>query len=312
MGADADRAPAVLVILGATATGKTAIAFEVAKRLDGEILSADSRAFFAGLDIVTDKPATTQRAAIRHHLVDRVPLDGDYDAMAFRRDVEELVPEIAGRDRVPILVGGGTVYLGAVLHGLFEGPGRCPRIRERLEVKSSQELHDALREVDAASAAAIHVNDRLRLVRALEVYEATGRPMSAWQRDAKPLPFPSLRIGLQREREEHRGMIAARVQAMIHNGLVDEAACLRELGLHPKMQAYRTIGVPEALACLDGRISSEEMEERIVRRTWTLARRQIAWFRRDESVCWIDVSGRAAKDLAETIVETWQRWREQG
>jgi tRNA dimethylallyltransferase len=309
MAGEADGGPPILVILGATATGKTAVAFAVAQRLGGEIISSDSRAFFAGLDIVTDKPTAVQREGIPHHLVDVAPFDGAYDAMSFRRDVEALVPEIARRGGVPILAGGGTVYLGAVLRGLFEGPGRHPEIRARLAKLPSVVLHRTLNDVDPASAAAIHGNDRMRLIRALEVYETTGRPMSAWQQEATPLPYPSYCVGLSRERDDHRGAIAARVRSMVTGGLVDEIARLRALGLQPRMQAYRTIGVPEAFDCLDGKITVEEMEERIVQRTWALARRQSAWFRRDVGVCWIDVTGRSADEIAEGIVERWTQWR---
>ena len=124
----------VLVLLGTTATGKTAVSVEVARRLDGEIISADSRAFFAGLDIVTAKPTVTERGGIPHHLIDSVPIDRPYDAMAFRRDVERLVPEIASRRRVPLLVGGGTLYLGAVLRGIFDGPAKDPEFLSLIHI----------------------------------------------------------------------------------------------------------------------------------------------------------------------------------
>ena len=296
----------VLVLLGPTATGKTAIGVEVAKRLGGEIVSADSRAFFEGLDIVTAKPTVGERCGIHHHLIDRVPIDQAYDAMAFRRDVERLIPEILERGRVPMLVGGGTLYLGAILRGIFEGPSKDSAFRETLIDQPASELHERLRAVDAEAARGIHPNDRLRIVRALEVFEASGRPISRWQTEATSLPYDFAVFGLQRQRTDHRAAIRTRVQQMLDQGLVGEVARLREIGWGESAQAYRTIGVPEAAAYLDGEMTKTEMTEAIVRQTWSLARRQTAWFRRDRDVIWLDVTGCVATDIADEIAGYWK------
>ena len=296
----------VLVLLGPTATGKTAVSVEVARRLDGEIISADSRAFFAGLDIVTAKPTVGERGGIPHHLIGSVPIDRPYDAMAFRRDVERFVPEIVSRGRVPLLVGGGTLYLGAVLRGIFEGPAKDPEFRDATADLPSKVLFDRLRDVDPDAASGIHPNDRLRIVRALEVYEATGKPISRWQTEASPLPYDLAVFGLKRERADHRAAIAARVRAMVERGLVDEVDRLRKAGLSEDAQAYRTIGIPEVVAHLEGRSTEGEMEARIIRQTWSLARRQAAWFRRDRDVIWLEASGRTVEDLARAIMTHWE------
>jgi tRNA dimethylallyltransferase len=303
--ASGDRA-SVLVLVGATATGKTAVGVEVARRVDGEIISADSRAFFLGLDVVTAKPTAAERGGIPHHLINRVPLDGGYDAMAFRRDVERLVPEIASRGRVPLLVGGGTLYLGAVLRGIFEGAPKDEEFRDAIAGEPSEALHERLREVDPDAARRIHPNDRLRIVRALEVHGATGRPISRWQAEARPLPYDFVVFGLRRERSDHRDAIAARVRRMLAAGLVDEVKRLRTAGLSEAAQAYRTIGIPEVVAHLEGRSTKAEMEEAIVRQTWSLARRQSAWFRRDRGIVWLDATGRTAEDLAAGVVSRWE------
>ena len=297
----------VPVILGPTAVGKTAVGIAMARRIGGEIISADSRAFFIGLDVVTDKPTTPERAEVPHHLVDCVPIDREYDAMAFRRDVERLIPEIAQRGRVPIIVGGGTLYLGAILRGIFEGPSKDAAFRSAMEEQSVDELYQRLASVDPMAAEAIHPNDRLRITRALEVHRLTGRPISAWQTEAEPLSVSFLVVGLRRDRDDHRAAIAARVRRMIEGGLVDEVARLREGGIGPECQAYRTIGVPEAMARLEGRLSDREMEEHIVRRTWALARRQMAWFRREEGVSWVDVTGRGIEEVVAEILGEWRR-----
>jgi len=304
------RRDPVLVLLGPTAVGKTAVGVEIASRIDGEILSADSRAFFVGLDIVTDKPLEEERRGIPHHLIDCVPIRESYDAMAFRRDVERLIPEIRARGRVPIFVGGGTLYLGAVLRGIFEGPAKDGALRLAMAERSVGELYERLVSVDPAAARTIHPNDRLRITRALEVHELTGRPISAWQADAAPLPYSFFIAGLRRDRDDHRAAIAARVRRMIDRGLIDEVKRLREEGLDSECQAYRTIGVPEATAFLDGRASKLEMEQETVNRTWRLVRRQSAWFRREKSVSWWDVTGRSAEEVADRIVAAWTQFLE--
>ena len=300
-------APAVLVILGPTATGKTTVAVETALRVDGEVISADSRAFFTGLDIVTDKPSIAERRGVPHHLIDCVPICGEYDAMAFRAVVARLVPEIAARARLPILAGGGTLYLASVLRGIFEGPGKSDAFRRSLDEVPSEDLHRRLATLDPPAAEAIHPRDRLRIVRALEVEAASGRPMTTWKAEARPLPFTFRVYGLTRERGDHRAAIEARARTMIESGLLDEVRHLRTLGLTAECQAYRSVGVPEASAYLDGAITRDDLLERIVRATWALARRQTSWFRAQPGVSWISVTGRTAAEVADEIVAASRR-----
>jgi len=296
----------VLVLLGPTATGKTAVALDVARRLNGEIISADSRAFFRGLEIVAAVPTAAERASVPHHLIGAVPLRETYDAMAFRRDVERLVPEIRARGRIPLIAGGGTLYLGAILRGLFEGPSSDPAFRRGLAGRTTTELHQRLVAVDPAAATTIHPNDRLRIERALEVYEASGRPISEWQTEAEPLAYPFVVFGLRRARDDHRSAIERRAHSMLDAGLLEEVRRLRADGLRESDQAYRTIGIPETLAHLDGAMSEAQMVDSIVRQTWALARRQRAWFRRDRDVHWIDVTGRRPADVADKMVTNWR------
>jgi tRNA dimethylallyltransferase len=302
-----ERLRDVLVLVGATATGKSAVAIDLALRLGGEVVSADSRAFFEGLDIVTAKPSISERCGVAHHLLDCVPLDGEYDAMAFRADVSRIVPAIHARGRVPVLAGGGTLYLAAVLRGLFEGPGKNAEFRRSLDDVASDELHRRLAVVDPPAAAAIHPRDRLRIVRALEVEATSGRPITSWKSEASPLAFAFHVFGLERDRDDHRAAVARRVHDMLDAGLVDEVARLTERGLVPGCQAFRSVGVPEALAYLDGAITRDELADRIVRATWSLARRQMAWFRGEAGVSWICVTGRDATSVADEIAASWRR-----
>lgn len=302
-----ERRPSALVLLGATASGKTALGIEVAQRLGGEIISADSRAIFAGLEIVTDRPSTEERRGVLHHLIGTVPFHESYDAMAFRRDVKRLVAEIDRRGHIPLIVGGSTLYLEAILRGVFEGPSKDPAFRSSLDGEAAATLHRRLEAIDPAAAQSIHPNDRLRITRALEVYELTGRPISAWQREIEPLPIRFDVYGLARDRVEHRKAIAARVVRMLDRGLIEEVSHLREAGLTPGMQAYRTIGIPEVFDHLDGRATREEVEQAMVRHTWALARRQAAWFRRYKQIRWIDAEGAKRQDIASEVIEGWRR-----
>jgi tRNA dimethylallyltransferase len=300
----------VVVILGPTAVGKSSVAIELAMRIGGEIISADSRAFFRGLDIVTDKPPLDKRCGIPHHLIDIVELTGKYDAMSFRNDVERLIPQIQSRGHIPIIVGGGTLYLGAILRGIFTGPSADPELRAKLLSEPLDELYQRLKEVDSQAASRIHANDRLRIVRALEVHRITGQPISDLQKEAEPLPLNFLVFGLKMEREAHRRAIAQRVRAMIAGGLIDEVRSLRAQGLNPQHQAHRTIGIPETEAFLDGKISRQELEERLIINTWGLARRQMAWFKRDSGVTWIDITNEdAVQSVADKFTDLLQAVR---
>lgn len=299
--AGASFAPPVGVILGPTGLGKSAIAIEAAKRLDGEIISADSRAFFRGLDIATDKPSCPERRGVPHHLIDIIAINGSYDAMAFRNDVDRLVPEIGKRQHLPVIVGGGTLYLGAILRGLFVGPCADARIRERLARQPLEELYSRLTQVDSIRAAQVHPHDRQRIVRALEVYEVTGQPISRLQQETTPLPYRFVRFGLRRAKADHRAAIAARVEKMLAAGLIDEIERLRAQGLTRDCQAYRSIGVREVFAFLEGKINYTQLREALLTHTWALARRQMAWFANDQDVHWIDVTGCLPAQVAEKI-----------
>lgn len=296
----------VLVVLGPTVSGKTSVAIELARRMNGEVISADSRAFFTGLDIVTDKPMPDERDGIPHHLIDCVPIDGSYDAMAFRLDVSRLLPDIRSRGCQPIIAGGGTLYLASILRGIFEGAVKDEALRTSLKARSLGDLFDELVSVDPIAAARIHRNDRLRITRALEVFRTTGKTMSQWQSEATPLPDAFHVVGLRRDRAAHRALIEGRVRQMLARGVIEEIAHLRAQGLTEDVQAYRTIGVPEAFEVLDGTLTLDEFVQAVSARTWQLVRRQMAWFRRDEAVHWIDVSHRAAVDIAQDILSNFR------
>ncbi|MBN1858367.1 tRNA (adenosine(37)-N6)-dimethylallyltransferase MiaA [Candidatus Bipolaricaulota bacterium] len=293
----------VVVVVGATATGKSAVGLEIAARLGGEIVSADSRAFYRGMDILTDKPSRADRERVPHHLLDICSFDDSYDAMRFRQDADQAIRSILRRNRIPIVVGGGTLYIAAIVEGLFSGPSADPALRSELSGQSAERLHAMLRRADPVSAQRIHPNDRLRLVRALEVHRKTGTAISRLQTHAVPLDYTFHGFALHRDRSDHRQAIAMRVDKMLSSGLTDEVKALEDAGLRPTMQAFRTIGVPETLAFLAGEIDGTALRERLANRTWSLARRQTAWFRRLRGFQRIEIGPRGAGEAAQEILD---------
>jgi tRNA dimethylallyltransferase len=290
-----------LLILGPTGVGKTEVAIGVARELGGEIISADSRAFYRGLEIGTAKPTAQQRQLARHHLIDILDSGGRYDVMEFRRDVARLIEEIRGRAKLPIVVGGSTLYVQALTGRLFPGPKADLSLRQRLLKQPLEELYIMLKEVDPLAAQKIDRNDRQRIVRALEVYELTGRPLSELWREPEPFPYSFRKIGLTMDRQTLYRRLDRRVEQMIADGLIEEARRLKDK-LMPEMVAYRTIGYEESFAYLDGKISLAEAITLIKRNTRRLAKRQFTFFKRIPDVHWIDVTGKSADEVVKQIV----------
>ncbi|MCS6903552.1 MAG: tRNA (adenosine(37)-N6)-dimethylallyltransferase MiaA, partial [Candidatus Bipolaricaulota bacterium] len=210
---------ALPLILGPTAVGKSVLAVALAERLDGEIISADARAIYKDLTIGTAKPPLELRQRVRHHLIDIKDPTERYDVMEFRRDALRAIEGILQRGRLPIVVGGSTLYISVLTGAFFAGPKADPQLRQRLESQPQEQLRQRLEEIDPEAARRIHPNDRVRTVRALEVYELTGLPISRWQRESKvPFPYNFTKIGLTLDRRVLYERINARVDAMIASG----------------------------------------------------------------------------------------------
>lgn len=297
----------VLLLLGPTAVGKSAVGALVAEEAGAEIISADARAIYRGLEIGTDRPVPEVLARIPHHLIGVLDPWVPYDAARFRRDCERLVGEIHGRGRRAMVVGGSTLYIRALTRGLFPGPAADPSLRAELARRPLPELREELRRVDPRAAARIHPEDRVRVVRALEVWRLTGRPLSASWGGERPFPWPLVKVGLALDRRELGRRIEARVERMLASGLVAEARRLWESGLSPDAPALRTIGYRELFAHFRGEYDLPEAKRRIVRNTKAYARRQLAFFRAETGVRWIDVTGRDPEDVAREVLA---RWRE--
>ena len=283
--------PAVVpIVLGPTASGKSALAVQLALALSGEIISADSRGFYRGLDIGTDKPPPEWCTQVQHHLIGIRAPDELYNAMDFRRDVSRLLPEIRARGRMPIIVGGSTLYLRALSEGLFVGSASDPERRRLLAQEPLSSLYERLQALDPEAAKRIHPHDQQRVVRALEVYELTGRPISDWQhRGTQPLAENFLKVGLKMERKLLYRRIEARIEEQFRRGWLEEARALHDQ-LRPGMPAYKTLGYRELFQYLEGRGSLDEAIAKIKTHTRQYAKRQLLWFRRDPQINWIDVT----------------------
>ncbi len=296
----------VLLLVGPTAAGKTAVSLQVARKAGAEIISADARAVYRGLEIGTDRPSSEALRAVPHHLVGVLDPRETYDAAQFRRDCEKLVAQIHDRGRRALVVGGSTLYVRALTEGLFEGPPADREFRRTLDERPGEDLYAELQEVDPVAAVRIAPGDRVRIVRALEVYELTGHPISSLWGEKSPAPWPLVGVGLTLNRDELYRRIEARVERMLARGLLEEARALWEAGLPSEMPAVRTIGYRELFAYLRGEIDWQEARQRIVAATKAYARRQLSWFRR-EKLHWIDVSDRVPEDVACEVLSVWEQ-----
>jgi tRNA dimethylallyltransferase len=284
--------PRIACLVGPTASGKSALAMEVAERLGAEIVSADSRQLYRGLDIGTAKPTPAERARVPHHCLDLADAGVVFDAAHFRSAASEAIADAVARGRPVLVVGGTGLYVRVLLRGLCAAPPRAPALRaallQRLAVHGPAAMHRGLATIDAEAARRISPRDGVRLVRALEVALATGTPLSAWQaRHAfGESPYDALIVGLSRPTPELDRRIAARAEAMLAAGFLDEVRALRARGLSPDLPALRAVGYREMLACLEGRMEEAAALAATVRATRQFAKRQRTWFRREAGIRW--------------------------
>jgi len=308
-------AEVVRVLIGPTASGKSAVALAAAESLGAEIISADSMKVYCGLDIGTAKPSPDERRRVPHHLIDILDPSESYDAARFAADCDAAVRAIASRGRPAVIEGGTALYLKAWLEGLFEGPERDDAVRARLRAEADEKgracLHHRLAGVDPEAAARIHPNDYRRIERALEVFEITGRPISELQREsaaARPGPVHGARVaGVRLPRERLYARIDDRVDAMMAAGLLDEAKTLAARDEPLSKEAASALGYAELFAHLRGEHDLAEAVRLIKRNTRRFARKQMTWFRRFESVAWIEPEeGEAAETVAEKAMAAWE------
>lgn len=285
-----------IFLVGPTAVGKSAVALELAERLGAEIVSADSMQVYRGLDIGTAKPTVAERVRVRHHLIDVCEPEELFDVKRY----VELAKAALARLPVALVVGGTGMYIRALRHGLFEGPGRNPQLRERLEAMSTAELFAELERVDPQTASRIDRHNPRRLVRALEVFYATSKPIGEWQtqwrdaRDAGAAPI----FGLLRDRADLVARIERRIDQQMAAGWLEETRALLARCPLPQTASvkatvgtvWQAAGYRELAAHLRGELTLAEAVARIKLRTRQLAKRQMTWFRREPGIRWLPVS----------------------
>lgn len=293
----------ILVILGATASGKSALAETVARQTGAGILSVDSMQVYRGMDIGTAKPSAAARVSIPHFLLDLVDPSETFTVARF---VELADSTIAAMTRPLIATGGTPLYYKALFEGLFEGPQADFALREKLSQMPGEALYAKLAEVDPTAAGRIHVNDTRRLVRALEVYELTGKPISSFQTDweSPKLRHPALFFGLIWEKDILNRRINARVKSMISEGWVEEVRRLLSSDRPLSLTAAEATGYRELIDHVQGRLTLEEAIEQIKIATRQLARRQMKWFRRFHNVHWLS----GDKPVEENAAEILRHW----
>lgn len=278
----------VLLLFGPTASGKTNLSIDLSQKINAEIISADSMQVYRFMDIGTAKPTISQREKIPHYLIDIVNPDESWTVADFIEKANECILDIEKRDKLPLIVGGTGLYLNAFING-FALPivPRNEEIRNKLSSIESSKLHEKLESVDAQSAERINKNDKKRLIRALEVYELTGSPISKLQKKNRNKSLKLICINLDREKLYKK--INERVDKMLSKGLIDEVKSLLKKGYGENLQSMQALGYKEVISYLKNNLSHDEMVELIKKRTRNFARRQLTWFRRFQDAEWIDL-----------------------
>jgi tRNA dimethylallyltransferase len=286
--------PKIVVIAGPTAGGKSALALELAGLFKAEIINADSMQVYRYLDIGTAKPTQEERKSVPHHLIDILYPDEEFSAALYREEAQRAIADVQARGRRAMVVGGTGLYIKALTSGLIRGGEVDPAIRSRLQAEAQaggrERLYQRLREVDHPTAERLHPHDTYRIIRALEVYERTGSPISALRKRHlfQEGPYQCLKIGVQVEREELYGRIDKRVDEMIKQGLKEEVERILEMGYAPSLKAMQSLGYKQIINHLQGVYDLAEAIRLIKRDTRRYARRQVTWFKADPEIRWIE------------------------
>ncbi len=284
--------PKLAIILGPTGIGKSEVALEVAQEIGGEIINADSQQIYRHLDIGTGKPSSQQQRVVPHHLLNIAEPTEKFNAALFLRLALKSIEDIQSHGKKAIVCGGTGLYLRVLTRGLFVGPSRDIRVRERLEAEGNknglESLYERLRVLDPEIALRVHPHDRQRIIRALEVIELTGKKMSAWQEEHgfHEARFQCLKIGLCRERKELYERINKRCDKMIRDGLVEEVKSLISRGYDLDLRPLRSVGYRQMGLHLRGELNWDEAVQLMKRDTRRLAKRQLTWFRSDREIHW--------------------------
>lgn len=307
-----NRKPKAIVIAGPTASGKTAFAVELALSLSGEIVNADSMQVYRGMDVGTAKPTSEEKKGIPHHLMDIVDPDEEFNAAIYRATALASVMDICSRGKICLVVGGTGLYIRALLGGLMKSPQSEPGLREWLrsecEIHGAAALYKRLSHQDPEHARNIHPNDKVRVMRALEIIYQTRQRSSDLMKEHRfrDRPLNSLKLFLKAEREQLYHRINERSAAMVQMGLVEETQALIKKGYSPNLKPMKAIGYRHAVRYLEGIWTLEYMKDKLKRDTRRYAKRQMTWFRADPEAIWIDRDdfGPALKKIKTFLSET--------
>ena len=286
----------IVVIAGPTASGKTAVGIEIAKRLNGEIISADSMQIYKYMNIGSAKPARSEMQDIPHHMIDVVYPDEEFSVALFRKMAGKLVDEIISRKHIPIIVGGTGLYISSLIYPYdFTNSAEDTEYREELTAiaveKGNEFVHNMLINIDPESFNRIHPNNLRRVIRALEVYKNTGKTISDYQQESRSreMEFNTAFIGLTMDRGLLYNRINLRVDKMFEAGLIEEVKKLKEMGYSKNMTSMQGIGYKEIFDYFDNKCTIEETKDIIKQSSRRYAKRQLTWFRRDEKIYWVEV-----------------------
>ncbi|MCX7884487.1 MAG: tRNA (adenosine(37)-N6)-dimethylallyltransferase MiaA [Caloramator sp.] len=286
----------VIIIAGPTASGKTSLSIELSKRIDGEIVSADSMQIYKYMDIGSAKPTIDEMQGIPHHMIDIIKPEEEFSVALYRQKAGECIDDIISRGKKPIVVGGTGLYINSITYPLdFTNTAQDKEYRSYLQKLAEnfggEYIHNMLKEVDIESAARLHPNDIKRIIRALEVYKNTGKTMTEYKLESKlkDIEYNFAYMGLYMDRQKLYDRINKRVDEMFEKGLVDEVKKLKEMGYNKNMTSMQGIGYKEVFDYLDGLYTLDEVKDIIKQNTRRYAKRQLTWFRREERIHWIDI-----------------------
>jgi len=301
----------LLVVAGPTAAGKTKTAVELAREFDGEVVSADSMQIYKYMDIGTAKPTEEEKKSIPHYMIDIVEPDEEYSVSDYQNDAQKVIQQIFNRKKLPILAGGTGLYIKAVVDDYYFSEATIDwnfrkKMREMAKKYGKDFLHSKLKEVDPFSAKRIHPNDVKRIIRALEVYHQTGKPISYYEKKTRETesPYNVLIIGLTMPREILYKKIDKRVDEMIEKGLVEEVKMLLDMGYDENLNSMKGLGYRQIIKHLKGEYSLEEAIRLIKRDTRRFAKRQFTWFRRDNRINWINLLKNDAVEIVEKKIKS--------
>jgi len=305
----------VVVIVGPTAVGKSRIAVEVAKAFETEVLTADSRQVYRGMDVGTDKPASEERQAVPHRLIDLVDPDESFNAGLYRRQAIDEIERLYRDCRLPLVVGGTGLYVRTLLKGLCDAPQADPIVREALRQEAEDQGYDRLYarlvEVDPVAAARLHPRDESKVIRALEVYQLSGRRMSEFQQEHgfAERPFAALMIGLNRDRDMLYRRIEGRIDWQLAHGLIEETKRLLAQGYQRDSAAMKGLGYRQVAEHLAGEYDAAEMVRRFKRDTRRFSKRQMTWFRKEPGIQWLMIEeSESVQHTATRVIEQVDRF----